>query len=77
MWQSSMESLKRAPPLTEGTHCLHAAEIEEPLMFHISPLVHSLSLLFIYLLRFFLFFSLIYFLHLCVSVATTDQTDGR
>lgn len=37
MWQSSMESLKRALPLTEGTHCLHAAKIEEPLMFQISP----------------------------------------
>lgn len=61
MWQSSMESLKRALPLTEGMHCLHAAKIEEPLMFQISLLVHSLSLLFIYLLR---FFFLIYFHHL-------------
>lgn len=54
MWQSSMESLKKkALPLTEGTHCLHATKIEKPLMFQICPPVHSLSLLFIYLRRFF------------------------
>lgn len=54
--------IKKAVPLTEGTHCLHATKIEEPLMFQISP-VHSLSLLFIYLLG-----SLfIYFRHLCFS----------
>lgn len=39
-----------APPLTEGTHCLHATKIEKPLM---CPPQHSLSLLFIYLLWFF------------------------
>lgn len=48
MWQSSMESLKRALPLTEGTHCLHATKIEEPLMFQISPFTHCLRYLYIY-----------------------------
>lgn len=50
MWQSSMESLKRALPLTEGTHCLHATEIEKPLMFQISPpFTHCHYYLYIYL----------------------------
>lgn len=47
----------------KARHCLHAAKIETPLMFHAPPLsVHTLSLLFIYLPRYsspiFIYFSL-------------------
>lgn len=54
MWQSSMESLKRALPLTEGTHCLHATKIEEPLMFQISPRSLIVIIIYIFTLDFFL-----------------------
>lgn len=74
IWQSSMESLKKALPLTEGTHCLHATKKEKPLMFQFPP--PSLSLLFIYLLRF-LFFPPKFISSICVSLATSDHTDGR
>lgn len=68
-WQSSMGSLKGALPLTEGMHCLHAAKIEPPLMFQISPPFTSLSPLFIYLLP----LPLIY---LCLVVPRQMRTDG-
>lgn len=47
-----MESLKRALPLTEGMHCLHAAEIEEPLMFQISPRLLIVIITNLFTLRF-------------------------
>lgn len=67
---------KKALPLTEGTHCLHATKIEKPLMFQIPPppFTHCHYYLYIYL-DFFFFSEFIF--SICVSLATTDQTDGR
>lgn len=60
----------------KARHCLHGTKIEKPLMFQIPPhpaFTHCHYYLYIYQDP----PIFIYFFPVCVSLATTDQTDGR